>query len=332
MQGLKHISQDAHYDYASPIALNRDLEPFFRDLIGAPAVQRLKGVRFLGGIDYLLVPSPNGSQSNARYTRFQHSLGVARLALHYSDLKGLDERRRRLVFACALLHDIGHAPLSHSLEPVFQEAFGVDHHQAGAEVITGATPLGREILGTLRAYGVDPDQVLAIIEGEDDPFDGFFAGPINLDTIEAILRARRYLRLSTAYAHPTDVVRAAVLRESLEDQRLVDTFWSWKHHVYKFVIRSRHGVLSDRLCQQVARDHLAQLSKKDFFSTESALFRKLPALRAALRIWRSAFRMEAEPVSYEARSFFIDSAADFFARDDRMRYRQSKAVRTLISP
>ena len=44
---------------------------------------------------------------------------------------------RRLVTAAALLHDIGDAPLSHSLEPVFLKFFGMEHHTATRDIVTG---------------------------------------------------------------------------------------------------------------------------------------------------------------------------------------------------
>ena len=328
-------SPGARYDYANPVALPCRLEPLIGDLIGTTAFFRLKDVRFLGGIDYLVVPAPNGAPSNIRYTRYQHSLGVARLALAYSDLTGLSERNRQLAIAAALLHDIGHAPLSHSLEPVFEEEFGVNHHQATKDIITGEAPFGKEVHRTLQAYRLDPDQVLAVIGGEDDPFDGFFAGPINFDTIEAILRARRYLKASVSCPDPIAVVCAAVKRETHHDQRLIDAFWNYKHEVYRFLIRSREGVLTDYLCQSIARDNLSILSKKDFFISETALFRKLPNIRGALRGWRfgrQAGQSEALSVSYKMRNFFINTEADFFARNDKMRYRQTKVDKVLTSP
>jgi HD superfamily phosphohydrolase len=97
-------------------------DPLFAELVATPAFQRLKSIRFLGGIDYLLVRAPNGAKGNIRYTRYQHSLGVARLALLYCEERGLSFSERRMIWVAALLHDVGHAPLSHSLEPVFQEA------------------------------------------------------------------------------------------------------------------------------------------------------------------------------------------------------------------
>ena len=187
-------SQDGNYDFADPYSGADDSAE--ADLIDAllktRAFQRLKGVKFLGALDYFLVSRPNGSVK--RYTRYQHSLGVATLAKTYLRLRHHTAQQRLLCVAAAMLHDVGHPPFSHTLEPVFEEAFGLNHHIATERLITGLAPLGDEITGVLRDFGLDPLAVLHLLNGGDELFDRFFsAGPINFDTIEVFLRARLYL-------------------------------------------------------------------------------------------------------------------------------------------
>ncbi len=330
MSHVPDMRQSEFYNYMAPINMDEGLEPLFSDLVRTAAFQRLRDVKFLGGIDYLLVRAPNGAPTNARFTRFQHSLGVARLALLYADLKNLPRCSRQLAYAAALLHDIGHAPLSHSLEPVFEEEFGVNHHEIAEEIITGKNSLGAEVFSVLKSYGVDPEQVIAIISGDDDPFDGFFSGPINFDTIEGVLRSRRYVNPVAISPLPTDIVRAATFRNSPADRQLVDSFWRCKDEVYRIVIRSRPGVTADYLCQRVARKCL---TKQDFFKTEKALFAKLPKLRHVLKVCRSPSKEMLnifEPISYKERNFHIDQEGDFFERNDKRRYRQSKREKVLF--
>jgi hypothetical protein len=305
----------------------------FSDLIATKAFQRLKSVRFLGGIDYVLVRSPNGFRRNTRYTRFQHSLGVARLALLYCNAKALPYVDRRLVYTAALLHDIGHAPLSHSLEPVFKEVFGLAHHQATEDIVTGRSPLGAEVYNTLRGNKVDIERVTAIIAGEDAGYDGFFAGPINFDTIEGILRARAYTQPIPCVLSPEAVTEAAIWRSGDGDRLAVDEFWSYKDQVYRHVINSPTGVLADFACQAFMRRHLNALSLDDYFVTEKEIFHKLPGLLKLLtsrKFGREIMRQMDKPIRYTARHFFIDPSADFFANDDKDRYRQSKEDQTLL--
>jgi HD superfamily phosphohydrolase len=45
----------------------------------------------------------------------------------------------------ALLHDIGHLPISHSLEPVFLSVFGIDHHHASEDIFFGRVAIGHGV-------------------------------------------------------------------------------------------------------------------------------------------------------------------------------------------
>ena len=103
-------------------------DPFLTELLLSKPLQRLKDIGFLGALDYIKVS--NGSDAHRRrHNRFDHSLGVAELALLYSDIRGLPRKETRVLAAAGLLHDIGHGPLSHTLEPIFKASFGANHHE-----------------------------------------------------------------------------------------------------------------------------------------------------------------------------------------------------------
>ena len=91
------------------------------DLIDSAPFQRLRRVRQLGPAFLTF----HGAESS----RFTHSLGVlhlARLALQQLERHHLElAEHRAVLYAAALLHDVGHAPLSHSGE----EMYGL-HHEA----------------------------------------------------------------------------------------------------------------------------------------------------------------------------------------------------------
>ena len=97
-------------------------DPLERALIDSRPLQRLRSIRQLG-FAYLVFPG-------AEHTRFGHALGAMELAGRVYDALALrgdgvldpDPRSptRRLVRAAALLHDLGHAPFSHSAEEHFQ--------------------------------------------------------------------------------------------------------------------------------------------------------------------------------------------------------------------
>ena len=90
------------------------------DLVHTPEVQRLRRIRQLG-VGYLTFPG-------AEHTRFGHALGA--MALMHDTLLHLRETGTPIsdeefeaALAAALLHDIGHAPFSHTLEQVLIQGF-----------------------------------------------------------------------------------------------------------------------------------------------------------------------------------------------------------------
>jgi HD superfamily phosphohydrolase len=94
-------------------------------LIGTRPLQRLRGIRQLGFTN-LVFPG-------AEHSRFSHVLGAMELAgrvvdaLERKQPRLFEPQARRLVRAAALLHDIGHAPFSHSAEDLFAD--GIDHEE-----------------------------------------------------------------------------------------------------------------------------------------------------------------------------------------------------------
>ena len=125
--------------------------------IGHPFFQRLRRIKQNGLLEFLF-PA-------AKHDRFQHSLGVnhlMKLALRHfeSDNFGMtkgrmDEYRKPLIWA-ALLHDIGHFPLSHTCE----EAAGANHEKFGAWLLEN-TPVGEMLPGD-----VDKKEIGQLITGE----------------------------------------------------------------------------------------------------------------------------------------------------------------------
>jgi len=325
--------QRQSYNFKAPLdpEAAAGVDPVLPRLIGTKAFQRLRNVRFLGGIDYARVPAPNGRPGSRRYTRYQHSLGVTRLALLYADIRDLPSAERRLIAVAALLHDIGHAPLSHSLEPVFKGAFGIDHHKATEDILRGRVPLGSEVNAILVRDGIDVDHVAAVIDGQEPGYDGFFAGPINFDTIEGILRSQTYEKPAPRLS-PETVMLAAIRRAGEADRIAVDEFWLYKDIVYGNIINSEKGMLADALCQDLMRRHLDRFGPADYLVSERSLFAKLPELRDMLTAPHFEQRARAaltSPLRARTRRFYTDQGVDFFARDDEARYRQARSERIL---
>ena len=302
------------------------------ELEATSAFRRLKEIRFLGAIDYRRVPRPNGKPRSIRYTRYQHSLGVLQLAQLYCKQRDLHPMDRSLVCVAAMLHDIGHPPLSHSTEPLFKEHFGIEHHSATESIICGRVSLGKDVFSTLRLHAVDVERLIAVISGDHSNFEGFFDGPINFDTIEGILRSCAYLRRSSTIPRPDTVTKAAIRRRNLEDRDVVDRFWSHKDWVYKNIINSWDGVLSDFACRVFMRRNISRIDRNCLYTTENEIFRRIPGLRELLTsvtFESEMMRMTDEPVRYRERHYYVDRDGDFFGRRDDVRYRHSRVDRAL---
>jgi uncharacterized protein len=104
-------------------------DPLEAALIDSRPAQRLRSIHQLG-FTFLVFPG-------AEHSRFSHVLGAMHLAGRLYDAlcakgegllpAGVRSPGRRLVRAAALLHDLGHAPFSHSAEELFEG--GIDHEE-----------------------------------------------------------------------------------------------------------------------------------------------------------------------------------------------------------
>lgn len=331
-EGIKQIETAQPYDYASPFSAEmlRADDSFVLDLLETRALKRLNTVMFLGGIDYCYAPRPNRFVN--RFNRLQHSLGVLRLALTYANKLELPARERRVVLAAALLHDVGHAPFSHSAEPIFKTRLGVSHHEATLKIITGKTALGRDVKKILASHNVDIDYLVDVLSGRSSDFDDFFGGPINFDTIEGILRTFKYTRLKSPRPSPLRVLEAAMLRRGAEDKETVDSFWRYKDQVYRYIIGSPIGQLADRACQHAILMDPKYIRENFFYMSEKETLLRLPLLLDTLkkRDFSEVLAVH-EGIEYSVRRFYIDQSTTFFERNDRSRYRQRKESKRLHS-
>ncbi len=122
-------SRTYHDPLHGGISLNTDdpAEALVLQLVEASPFQRLRRIRQLGPAFLTF----HGAESS----RFTHSLGVFHIARQaFARLLSKDvslEQHRGILYAAALLHDLGHAPLSHTGE----EMFGTHHEVWSAKII-----------------------------------------------------------------------------------------------------------------------------------------------------------------------------------------------------
>ena len=165
-----------------PVKLSAEMQK----VIDSPEFQRLRYIRALG-LCNLVFPGAN-------HSRFEHSLGTMHLAALFSEALGLEEKV--LATASALLHDVGHPPLSHSNEDIFQEITGLDHLQAGLSIIEGKGEFsGSSLPGVLESIGINPKDVSSVLLGNRKEFrvlSRLISGPMDVDELDYIRRDSLY--------------------------------------------------------------------------------------------------------------------------------------------
>ena len=146
------------------------------DLTNTPQMQRLRWIKQLG-LANLVYPGAN-------HTRFEHSLGVYHLAGTLSDQFGLKEEDRTKVEVAALLHDIGHGPLSHATEAVLEP-----YSRQGHEGIIDLLRHG-DLKDTLEAYGLRPSEIQSLIKGVK--LGQIINSEIDVDRMDYLIRDAHY--------------------------------------------------------------------------------------------------------------------------------------------
>lgn len=171
-----------------PPEQNVPLTPRVRRLIDSPEFRRLARVSQLGLVARVY--------PGATHSRFEHSLGVYRLALLFLKHFSYDRRfaevispaaAERLIVA-ALIHDIGHWPYCHPIEDL--KLAGVPDHEDRARSILLANRLGERIA---QDWQTTPEAVTDLLSGgknsvEDRVLASLMSGPIDIDKMDYLAR------------------------------------------------------------------------------------------------------------------------------------------------
>jgi HD superfamily phosphohydrolase len=172
-------------------------DPLEAALIASRPIQRLRFIHQLG-FTFLVFPG-------AEHSRFSHALGAMHLAGRVYDAlsgkaadllpSGARAPERRLVRAAALLHDLGHAPFSHSAEELFEQA--IDHEEMTRRLINAA-----EIEGIFARHGggVTTADVIRLLGGARGPqattserlLAQVISGELDADKMDYLLRDSLY--------------------------------------------------------------------------------------------------------------------------------------------
>ncbi len=171
-----------------PPGVTVPLSPRVKPLVDSAAFRRLAGISQLGLVA-LVYPG-------ARHSRFEHSLGVYRLAIEFLFRLQHDARFCQTVgpddaaafLAAALLHDIGHWAFCHPLEDM-----GLPELPKHESLLPGFVADG-EIADVLHTcWGLEPSRVAALVTGSaTDPaarvLQSLLSGPVDVDKMDYLAR------------------------------------------------------------------------------------------------------------------------------------------------
>ena len=143
------------------------------DLLDTPPVQRLRHIKQLGTVS-LVYPSAN-------HTRFEHSIGVYHLACEVTNHLGTPLEVTNHIRAAAMLHDIGHSPYSHNIEPLLNHRIGFAHEDI--EDLLTSPPL----CTVLENHNLDANLIANLIIGKGQ-YGQIISSSIDVDRMDYLVR------------------------------------------------------------------------------------------------------------------------------------------------
>lgn len=238
-------------------------------VVKSKAFKRLYDISFLGALDYTY-PGTEKISKQSR-SRAEHSLHVAALAAYVAEKRNYDPDLKRQLIIAALLHDIGHAPLSHSAEPLIKRKIGYGHHEAGEQIIDGKQNLGKDLSLILKKY-CDLSFIHSLLNMKGSREDGgdLFYSPINIDTIDGITRSHAYFTGFSSIHSKLAIAHASFIAPSEKDHRVLDSFWEMKERVYSGLINDEIGLVSDRTSEFFFMESLIPLEEDDLYKSEKS--------------------------------------------------------------
>lgn len=239
-----------------------ELQSLARPLLHSRAVQRLADVTFLGilsprfrgVVDSPLWPAKKG-EIVGDGSRFDHTLGVALVALDLARRFDLSERGQRYAVAWGLAHDIATWPLAHTSEPAFTRITGISARSLRAAMLLGGNevPERYRLAPVLRDMDIDPSILASLFDRNDIPPDGELAlfeqvvhSPLTPDTLEGMWRCG--FVFDVPVTRPDDVVAALIRHRRtacVDGKRMpaILEFWRSKSDIYQRFI-NREDVIA----------------------------------------------------------------------------------------
>ena len=137
-----------------PIFGNINLTETEEKIIEDKHMQRLRYIRQTGFV-YLIYPG-------ATHSRFEHSLGTLYITKELTKSIGVEEDAAEDLCVAGLVHDIGHASFSHSLDRLLKRYLHTSHEELGKGIIKES-----DIKNVISDSGLSLNRILKMLEGKE---------------------------------------------------------------------------------------------------------------------------------------------------------------------
>ncbi len=246
---------------------NVDISAQELGLIDTPVFQRLHRIKQLGATD-LVYPG-------ATHTRFAHSVGTMHMisqfisAIRKHGGKAGDDDGEKLRIA-ALLHDIGHYPLSHTVENAVKRLGGKNHEEFGAYL------LKRFLSEKLETY--KPSEISDIFLGKSAGTSLLISSALDADKADYLVRDSYnagvpYGRVSIQRLIRTiSYVKNGIMFD--KDEIAAEDFLIGRYHMYRSVYHHRtvtaFGLMAERIFENLVMEGFMP-NPRDMFSGQDEL-------------------------------------------------------------
>lgn len=197
MEKAKVIRDPVHKDvFLTELEMN---------LVDSSVFQRLRRIKQLG-VTNLVYPSAN-------HTRFEHSIGATHIAGRIAERLEL-EADSEVLRAAALLHDLGHGPLSHTSEELLERYLNHSHEDITLQLIKKG-----EIGDLLSSSTINSSEVVSVLSKKSG-LSGLISGDVDVDRMDYL--ARDAYHTGVAYG-VIDVDRLVNTLDLVDEQLVVTT-------------------------------------------------------------------------------------------------------------
>lgn len=248
------------------------------EIVNTSVFQRLRYIRQLATAWYVY--------PGATHTRFSHSIG----AMHIAGLVSTklykygyiyEPEDIQLLRLAALLHDIGHTPFSHAIEPFYRYKLGLNHEDI-SRVVIEESPEIREVL---YRYGYDYKKIIAIHEGryKEPLHNQLLSSDVDIDRMDYLIRDALHTGVSYGTIDLQRLIATLVVdgdgNIAILDKGIdaVDNFYLARMHMYKAVYYHKTLVGYELILRKIYE------LLHEYYADETLLFKTIQDIRKAVK-------------------------------------------------